>query len=138
MVVAQEGAPLLIEQCAVGLQAVVHHMPTSILLLQAQGLPVERQRAQQRLSAMPGEEHFALRLRVDILLGEPLEQLVGHHVAGHVGIVFRFLEIITIAARHVAPCTGRFEHHIEGTGKRRGSKFLPGIHPQSFSIRTVA
>lgn len=48
------------------------------------------------------------------------------------------VEIITIAARQVAPRAERIEHYIKKTDKGRKNLLGAAGHPQSFSIRTVA
>ena len=77
--VAEEAAPLVGEQRAVGLQAVVYVAPPCVAALQLQSAAVERHGAQQRLAPVPGEEHLPPGLRLDVLAGEGVEQRVVHH-----------------------------------------------------------
>ena len=54
-VLAQKLTPFVSQQGAVRLQTIVDLSSAGIFLLQFQSLAIEREGAQQRLSAMPGE-----------------------------------------------------------------------------------
>ena len=72
----QELTPLVGKQQAVGLQAVVYLATTGIAPLQVERPPIEAEGAQQRLAAMPGEEHLRHSLCLYVLAGEGLQELV--------------------------------------------------------------
>ena len=80
----QEIAPLLGEQRAIGLDTIVNDMVSRIFTLQADCMTIERERTQHRLTAMPREQHLALRLHGDVLPGELLEEFITHLMMLHI------------------------------------------------------
>ena len=135
-VVAEEATPLVGEQRAVGLQAVVHMAPGGIAPLQPHRPLIETHRLQQRFTAMPGKEHFAVGLCLQVLLHKVLQHLVAHqrHIPRpHSRTVFAYpqsfpregrpvesalLQVVAVAARQVARRPYGLRHHVERTGKR--------------------
>lgn len=79
VVLAKELAPLVGEQGAIGLQAVVDEATVGVLTLELEGTLIETDGTHQRLAAMPGEENLRLGLRLDVLPDECFQGLVGHH-----------------------------------------------------------
>ena len=118
VVLLEEPAPLVGEQRAVGLDAVVDGASAGIFLLQLHGPLVERQGAHQRLSAVPGEEHLRHGLRLDVFFDELLQQLLAHHVLGIVLVEFGLFQVVTIVACQVAYGSYGFQHHVERFGER--------------------
>ena len=79
VVLTKKLAPLVGEQRAVGLQAVVDDVASvGIGLLQLQHTLVETQRTHQRLATVPSEEHLRLRLGLNILTNIGLKGTVVH------------------------------------------------------------
>ena len=116
--IAEETAPLVGEQRAVGLQAVVYVAAAGIAPLQRQRPAVKRQRAQQGLAAVPREEHVGRRLGLDVLPGEALEHSVVDGLATATGIQRLLLGVVTVAAMQVATRPGRLEHDVKRARKR--------------------
>lgn len=124
MLVVEEAAPLVGQQCAVGLQRILHTSAPCVLLLQADGFLVERQRAHQGLPAVPGEEHVRSGLAVHVFPDEAFQQFVAHHMFGVVGIKLAFFCVVAIRAGQVAQGTGRLGHHVQGAGEGGESSFF--------------
>lgn len=102
------------------MQAVGYAPTARVTLLQAHHLLVERQRAHQRLAAMPRKEHLGRGLALDILAYETLQQFVGEHLSALVGIEVLLLKVIAIVATQVAGRSHRLHHDIHGVGERGG------------------
>ena len=117
VVLAEELAPLIGQQGAVCLYGIGYHAAPGVLALQLQSPLVEGERAHERLSAVPGKEHFVHGLRLDILLGEALEQPVAHHVARLLVVQMGFLEIVTVRASQVAVGPDGLQHDVHGVRK---------------------
>ena len=116
VVLLKEAAPLVSEQCAVGLQGVVDGAATGILALQLHHPLVEGERPHQRLAAVPGEEHLRHGLRLDVLLDEAFEQLVAHREAPRgflVSVEVALLKVIAVGAGQVTDRAYGFGHHIQ-------------------------
>ena len=118
IVLFEELAPFVGEQCAVGLYAVVNRPSVGVFLLQFHRFFVEGQRAHQGFSAVPGEQYLRHCLRIDIFFNELLQQFIAHHVFWIVYIQFGLLQIITIIACQVAYSPYGLEHYIKRFGKR--------------------
>ena len=118
VVLLEEPAPLVGEQGAVGLDAVVYGPSVGILLLQLHRTLVEGEGAHQRLAAVPGEQHLRHRLRVDVLFDELFQQFFAHHVLGILPVEFCLLQVVAIITGKVAYRSYRFQHHVERFGKR--------------------
>ena len=127
MVGFEKLTPLIGEQRSVGLQTVVDMVPPRITPLKRQCLLVEGDGAQQRFAAMPREEHLMLRLCLDILACEQLQQVVAHH-----GIMGTGLQIIAVAASQVALAAGWLQHDVERLGEGLGY-----IHITLYGVRLV-
>ena len=98
----EEFAPFVREQRAVGLNAIADDAPLSVALLQFHSALVEVERTHKWFTAVPREEHFALRLRTDVLLDEFFEQVVGKRLLPLFGIEMGFLKIVAIVASQIA------------------------------------
>ena len=79
LVVVQEPGPLLREERAVRLDAVVYLATGPIVLLPLQGALVERERAQKRFPAVPGELYHGRGLCLDVFPHETLQHGITHH-----------------------------------------------------------
>ena len=80
VVAPEEGAPLVGEEGAVGLEAVVDEVALGVLTLEGDDALVEAERAHEGFAAVPGEEHLGLGLRFDVLANVGLERGVAHDV----------------------------------------------------------
>ena len=133
VVLVEELTPLVGEQGAVGLEAVVNLSSAGVAALQLQHFLVEAERAHQRLATVPGEKHLRLCLRFDILLDERLQRGVTHQRVGLIGLMglisligligpiivqCSFLQIIAVLAGEVADAAYRLCHDIQGGGER--------------------
>jgi len=112
VVLAQEATPLVVEQRAVGLYRVGDTPAHAVLALQLHRFSVERQWAQQRLAAVPGEEDVGRGLCLNVLSGELLEHLLREHALLRVLVEVRLLKIVAVLATQVAGCANRFEHNV--------------------------
>ena len=122
MVVVEETAPLIGEQRAVGLQAVVNVAITGVLLLQFQGFFIEGEWTQQRFAAVPSEEYIRGGLRLDILAGKLLQQGVIHHATA------AFVQIVAVVTPQVAPRTHGLQHDVHRTAERHSESQLLTLH----------
>ena len=122
--VTKETAPLVVEQQSVGLQGVADASAPPIILLKAKGLPVEAERAHQRFSSVPREEHVRQAVGLDVGTDVSLEHLVGHLVARALLVEVLLLQIIAISAAQVATCPCRLGHYIKWAckGIKRGHR----------------
>ena len=120
VVITEKAAPLVVEQCAVGLDGVVDDAAGGIFFLKLDHPLVERQRTHQRLAPMPAEKHLRSGLRLDVHTDEPLKRIVGHDKPA-VGLLLLvkivFLEVVTVLACEVAHRSGRLGHNIHRPGK---------------------
>lgn len=86
VLLAQELAPFVVEQRAVGLQRVVNLLPAGVLPLKRNGLAKEIDAEQRRLASLPGKADLGHVLPVDVLPDVRFENVVGHTPAGLVGV----------------------------------------------------
>lgn len=128
VVLLEEATPLLREQSAVRLQRVVYVFPPAVLLLQRECLLIKGDGAEQRLSAVPGEENVGRGLRADVLLHEKLQRLVAHRLARPVFVQPRLLQIVAVLAPQVA----RGSHGFYGDiiGMRKGGERHKLLSPE--------
>ena len=56
-------------------------------------------------------------------------------MALRVAVELRLIQIIAVAAQEIAPCPGRFEHHIDGMHKRRDDIGGCCFHPLLTDVR---
>ncbi len=116
MVLSEEGTPLIRQQRAISLQAVVNLPPARIAALQCQHLLVETQRTHQRFAAMPREQHLRSRLCLDVLTDEGLQRLIAHEevaVVSRLGIEMTLLQIVAVVTGEVAEAADRLGHHVQ-------------------------
>ena len=112
-VFAEEFAPRIVQERAVGLDAVVDLPSAGVTPLQFDHAAIKIARAQQRLAAVPCEGDRVARLRRDVVADETFEQLVAHRLCRRVGVEIALFEIVAIGAPQVAACTRRLGHHVE-------------------------
>lgn len=74
----KEGAPLVGEEGAVGLETVVDEVALSVLALEGDDALVEAERAHERFAAVPGKEHLGLGLRFNVLAYVGFERSIAH------------------------------------------------------------
>ena len=119
VVLPKEGAPLIGQQGAVGLQAVVDETSTSVLALEGKYALVKTQRTHQRLATMPREQDLRLRLGFDILSDEGLQGLFAHAKTflSFGGVDIAFLQIVAIVTSEVAEAADGLGHDVERGGK---------------------
>ena len=117
VVLPEETTPLVGQQRAIRLQAVGHLPTTGIFPLQGQCLLVEADRAHQRLTAMPGEQHLAHRLASHILGDETFQQLLAQDLVLGLGVELALLLVVAIVAGEVADRADRFDHDIDRMGE---------------------
>ena len=102
VVLAQKAAPLVVEQCAVGLYRVGYASAHAVLALQLHSLTVERERTHERFAAVPCEEDVGRGLRLNVFLGELLEHLLREHAFLRIAVEVRLLKIVAVFAAQVA------------------------------------
>ena len=102
IVFAEETAPLVVEQRAIGLDAVGDGASAAVDALQLQSAAIEVDGAQERFAPMPGEQHLRHGLGFHVLADELLQELVAHGVARSRLVEPSFLKIVTIRTPQVA------------------------------------
>ena len=70
VVLFEETAPVVVQQCPVCLDAVIYLASVAVLALQLQCFPVETDRTHQRFTTVPGKENLRHRLTFQIFLDE--------------------------------------------------------------------
>ena len=70
MILFEETTPFIVEQAAVGLNAIVYDASVGVLAMKVHGFAIETDRPHQRFATMPGKEHLLHGLRLYVLLGE--------------------------------------------------------------------
>ena len=121
-VVAEEAAPVVVEERAVRLNRIGDAPPPGVFRLELQGFAVEADGAHQGFAAVPGEEDLRRRLGFEILADEKLQQLVGEDAVRVVGVEPVLFQIIAILAGEVAERARRFRHHVERARERGESR----------------
>ena len=131
---AEEVAPILIQQQAVGLERIADGLPVAaILLLKLNQLGEERQTGECRLAALKREHAVGIGVE-EIGIDEALEGFQGH-AAGRqrlVGIGLA-VQVETVGAIEVADRGGRLDE--QRTDARRGATRRPASHTPSVASR---
>ena len=109
----EEGAPLVVEQRAVGLDRVRRPAVRALVAFDVLDRALEEVEAhQRRLAALPGDDDLRPRLRLEQLADVGLEQLVRHpEPAARVEHLLREEE--AVLAVEVADGAGRLGEHME-------------------------
>lgn len=105
-------APLFIDQCPVGLYAVLDQDPPGLMLfLECRSFFEEINAGKRGFPAVPGKAHHSPWMGADVLDDIGFKDVIGHPVdrirPGRAG------RIITIPAGHVAGIPHRFGKHLE-------------------------
>ena len=116
-VLREEGAPLVVEPHAIGLE-VVDAGPAvrQVSRLQLDRRAIEVDAEQRRLAAVPDEVHGGPGAGLDERADVDLEQLVGHAKALTGGEELRLGEVVAVAAVEVAHRARRLGHDDEWRG----------------------
>ena len=119
IVFLEEGAPVIVEQDAVGLKGVLHDLPgPAVLLDEFDGAPEEFELHQRRLAALPRHGHLGRAVRLQQLADIGLERGIGHPVL--VVRIQRFLgQEEAIRAVDIAGGAARLRQQVK-TGRRIG------------------
>ena len=113
----QETAPLLVEQGAVGLDA-VRDAPVGRLVLMLQGHKLTKiiQPQDARFPTMPGKADHRIGARVDVLDNVRLQDVVGHNKRRVLRIEALLVQIVAVVAAQVADSAGGFGENLECAG----------------------
>ncbi|GBC97994.1 hypothetical protein HRbin17_00489 [bacterium HR17] len=113
----KKSAPFVIQQDAVGLKGVFDfHAGFAILLLQLHSLAKEVKPHQSRFAALPAESDFIDLLRLNVLAGECLKDIIGHVKTRALFVKVLLAEVEAVSAVKVANRTARLKHDMEGRG----------------------
>lgn len=112
IVLAQEAGPFVGDKRAIGLNAVADVAAPPVVLLQFEGLSVERQGAQHGFATMPNEEDVFAGLCLYILPDKCFQRFIGHVLALGVTVEACLFQVVAVAATQVAGCSCRFGHDI--------------------------
>ncbi|MNP27596.1 hypothetical protein D3C76_1205160 [compost metagenome] len=116
----EEGAPVVIEQGAIGLQGIADDLAGGEAALVVQG-PLEKVQAEQgRLAALPGELDFGAGLRRDVALHVVAQHLVVHAEALAGRELLLLLQVEAVAAIEVADRPDRLGHEVQALGRGFG------------------
>ena len=118
VVLGEEGAPLVVEEHAVGLERALHsHAVGHATCLGSARPPEEVDPHQGRLAALPGEGDLRDPLRLGGLRDEGLDHVVAHaEVAPRIQVLL--LEVEAVVTAQVAARADRFGHDVErGDGR---------------------
>ncbi len=133
-VLRQEDAPFVVEQGAVGLQAVADGLALAVFLLQRQRAAEEIQSQQSRFAALPGELHFRRVLRRDVALHVGPQHLVGHAEFFARRIQLLLLQVEAVVAIEVAQRPDRLGHQVQALFRRGrghgGGRYVHGEDSQ--------
>ncbi len=113
-VIAEEFAPGVVQEEAVGLQGVVDAFAARMLLLQSHDLAIKIEPHERGLASVPGELREIGILRGDILADELLQEAVGHCSAGLLVEQLFLVQVVAVGAVQVAQRADRLRHHVEG------------------------
>ena len=117
----EKTTPLIGEQSAVGLYAVVDDSSAGIFALKVHHAAIKRQWTHERLPAVPCEQHLRHALRIDIALNEKFKHGVIHKEAPRTGGIFIYvglLKIVAVLTVKIAHAACRLRHYIKRLGKR--------------------
>ncbi len=118
----EERAPFVIEERAVGLQIVFDSLVgLLVFLLQLDDLAEKVQSQEGWFTALPGKDHFAAVLPLDVLADMSLEDFVGNaELAGTVEEIL-LVEIIAVGAVQIADGSDGLDHRVIGRVRTSGS-----------------
>ena len=132
VVLLEEGAPVVVEQDAVGLEGVLHGLAgPAVLLDELDGAPEELELHQRRLAALPRHGDLGRAVRLEQLADVGLERGLGHPAL--VVRIQRFLgQEEAIRAIDVAGGPARLRQQVEARrsigAKGIVKRGLPGLH----------
>ena len=112
-VVAQERAPVVVQQRAVGLQCVFDAFAAGMALLQRHGPAKEVEPGERRLAAVPDERYRVDPVAFDVLADVALEQRIVH-LRFDARIDRLLVQIVAVGAIEVAARSDGFDHRREG------------------------
>ena len=115
-VLLKKGAPFVVKQRAVRLEIIFNTLPWLLVLpFELDDLVEKLQPQQGRLTALPGEDHLASVLPLDVLSDMGLKDLVGNaELAAGAEQIF-LVQVITVGAVKIADCANWFYHRVVGT-----------------------
>ncbi|MNI60799.1 hypothetical protein D3C73_1160320 [compost metagenome] len=125
--VGEKGAPLVIEQGAIGLQGIADDLAIGELTLISDRPLKKIQPQQRRLTTLPGEFHFRAVLRRDVTLHIRTQHFVGHTEALAGREQLFFFQIKAIAAIEVADRPDRLGHKVQALGVGVESQHTGGL-----------
>ena len=115
--VAEELAPFVIQERAVGLQGVLEdHAWPLVLVLEFYGTPIEVEAHQGRFSTLPGHRHLVGAMGLD----ELPDILLQHHVTHAkvtAGVELFFVQKKAIGTVQVASRPGGLGQHVDSRGQ---------------------